>query len=38
MALSNLDKDVSTRLFKMLSLNDDNQIEIIKIIILDMDN
>lgn len=30
MALSNLDKDVSTRLFKMLSLNDDNQIDIIK--------
>ena len=30
MALSNFDKDVSTRLFKMLSLNDDNQIDVIK--------
>ena len=30
MSLSNLDKDVSTRLFKMLSLNDDNQIDTIK--------
>lgn len=30
MALSNLDKDVSTRLFQMLSLNDDNQIDTIK--------
>ena len=30
MALSNLDKDVRTRLFKMLSLNDDHQIDTIK--------
>lgn len=30
MALSNLDKDVSTRLFQMLSLNDDHQIDTIK--------
>lgn len=30
MALSNLDKDNITRLFTMLSLNEDNKIEIIK--------
>lgn len=30
MALSNLDKDVTTRLFQMLAINDDNQIDTIK--------
>ena len=30
MALSNLDNDNITRLFTMLSLNEDNKIEIIK--------
>ena len=30
MALTNLDKDTTTRLFQMLSLNDDNSIEVIK--------
>jgi len=30
MALTNLDKDTTTRLFQMLSVNDNNSIEIIK--------
>ena len=30
MALTNLDKETTTRLFEMLSLNDDKKIEIVK--------